>query len=240
MPFTFCHPAIVLPLNRIKGLSLTGLIAGSVAPDFEYFIRMTDKRIYTHNWSGVLWIDTPLALLLTFLFHLLVRNQLINNAPIRFQKRLKRYENFNWVIYFKKHWLLVALSAALGAYSHLIWDGFTHETGYFVKYLPFLASAIPIGTLQLEVHLLLQILSSILGALVIYYALWQIPVDKSAKVNTSYFRFWKRVILLSIIVFSFRLLLGISSEIEDIVIPAISAVLVALVITAIIFKKGNI
>jgi len=36
MPFTFSHPAIVLPLTKARlKLSATGLIVGSTIPDFE-------------------------------------------------------------------------------------------------------------------------------------------------------------------------------------------------------------
>ncbi|WP_262496247.1 DUF4184 family protein [Flavobacterium piscis] len=39
MPFTFSHPAIILPLKYLpkNWISLTGLIIGSLTPDFEYF-----------------------------------------------------------------------------------------------------------------------------------------------------------------------------------------------------------
>ncbi|WP_240482010.1 DUF4184 family protein [Flavobacterium psychrophilum] len=39
MPFTFSHPAIILPLRYLprQWFSLTGLIIGSLTPDFEYF-----------------------------------------------------------------------------------------------------------------------------------------------------------------------------------------------------------
>lgn len=237
MPFTFCHPAIVLPLNRIKSLSITGLIAGSVAPDFEYFIRMSDKRVYTHNWSSVLWIDTPLALLLTFLFHIVVRNHLINNAPVLFQRRLKRYTYFNWFSYFKKRWSIILICSIIGVYSHLIWDGFTHEGGYFVQHLPFLLTSFPVGSFQLEVPILLQVLSSLFGALVIFYALWQLPLDKNTTVNKHYLPFWKWVSLLTVIIFTVRLFFGVSYEIEDLVIPAISAFLIALILTSLFYKK---
>lgn len=237
MPFTFCHPAIVLPLNRIKGLSLTGLVAGSIAPDFEYFIRMSDTRVYTHTWSGFLWIDTPLALLLTFLFHNVVRNPLIYNAPIDFQRRLNQYKYFNWTFYFKKHWLMVIACVIVGIVSHLLWDGFTHENGYFVKYLPLLTASIPVGTFHIAVHMFLQVASSILGGLIIFYALWQLPVDHKTSVNTNYFSFWKNVAFITIAIFIIRLFAGISHEIEDIVIPAISAFLIALIVMAAFSKK---
>ncbi|SEF46838.1 protein of unknown function [Flavobacterium urumqiense] len=40
MPFTFSHPAIILPFLKNKKLSATALIIGSMSPDFEYFFRM--------------------------------------------------------------------------------------------------------------------------------------------------------------------------------------------------------
>lgn len=237
MPFTFCHPAIVLPLNRIKSLSLTGLVAGSIAPDFEYFIRMTDKRLYTHTWSGLLWVDMPLALLLAFLFHTVVRNPLIHNTPVDFQRRLHPYSRFNWTLHFKKRWPIVIGCVIIGIISHLFWDGFTHENGYFVKHLPLLAGAIPLGAVHIEVHILMQVASSIIGALFILHALWQLPADVDTNVNTNYLPFWKRISLITIAIFIVRLLAGVASEIEDFVIPAISAFLIALVITSILLKK---
>ncbi|WP_220463965.1 DUF4184 family protein [Adhaeribacter radiodurans] len=43
MPFTFSHPAIVLPLTLLlrKWYSLTGLVIGSLTPDFEYFYQFS-------------------------------------------------------------------------------------------------------------------------------------------------------------------------------------------------------
>src|SRR5665647_2066569 len=71
MPFTFSHPAIVLPATYLpkKWHSLSALIMGSMTPDFEYFIRMKDASKYGHTWTGVFWFDIPMGLLLIFLFH---------------------------------------------------------------------------------------------------------------------------------------------------------------------------
>ena len=69
MPFTFAHPAIVLPLLKKKYsryFSATGLIVGSMAPDFEAFIGFRKEKIYSHNWLGVFWFDLPLALIIAF------------------------------------------------------------------------------------------------------------------------------------------------------------------------------
>ncbi|MEM7184808.1 MAG: DUF4184 family protein [Spirochaetota bacterium] len=40
MPFTFSHPAIVLPFVKFpkQWVCLSALIVGSIVPDFEYFM----------------------------------------------------------------------------------------------------------------------------------------------------------------------------------------------------------
>ncbi|HYM92834.1 MAG TPA: DUF4184 family protein, partial [Chitinophagaceae bacterium] len=80
MPFTFSHPAAVLPLNYVskKYVSLTGLVIGSMTPDFEYFLRMRDRSYYSHTWKGVLWFDLPLAIILASIYHGMVRDVLID------------------------------------------------------------------------------------------------------------------------------------------------------------------
>ena len=70
MPFTFAHPAIVLPLHALQRrcFSLTALVAGSLSPDFEYFLRMQIHSSHIHTLWGLLYFDLPLGLILAFLF----------------------------------------------------------------------------------------------------------------------------------------------------------------------------
>ena len=50
MPFTFAHPAIVLPFyKKPKFFSMTTLIIGSMSPDFEYFLRVKIKSDMSHT-----------------------------------------------------------------------------------------------------------------------------------------------------------------------------------------------
>jgi hypothetical protein len=84
MPFTFSHPALVLPLYAAgkKYLSLPGLVMGSIAPDFEYFLRMKKGiSYYSHTTAGLLYFNLPLSLVLLFVFHEIVRNLLILHLP---------------------------------------------------------------------------------------------------------------------------------------------------------------
>ncbi len=135
MPFTFSHPAIVLPLYRLvrRWVSLTGLIVGSIVPDFEYFIRMGTPSIYSHTFKALFWFNLPLGLLLCFLFHNVVRNALFSHLPYILHRRLSNFKRFNWNKYFRKNWHIVIISILVGAATHLLWDKFTHENGYVLK-----------------------------------------------------------------------------------------------------------
>ncbi|SEP14833.1 DUF4184 family protein [Paenibacillus sp. OV219] len=55
MPFTFAHPAYALPLKFInpRYLSATGLVLGSMAPDFEYFLTLEPHQTIGHSFSGL-------------------------------------------------------------------------------------------------------------------------------------------------------------------------------------------
>ncbi|MDF2679050.1 MAG: hypothetical protein K0R47_240 [Brevibacillus sp.] len=68
MPFTFAHPAIVLPLRESRSFHFPALIIGSMAPDFEYFFRMQAYSAYSHTILGVFYMDVPLVIGLWLLF----------------------------------------------------------------------------------------------------------------------------------------------------------------------------
>lgn len=85
MPFTFSHPALVISLlhsrRRCLWLSATGLITGSMAPDCEKFLRLRLASGHSHTLGSVFYFSCPVALLLAFAFHLLVRKPLLTHLP---------------------------------------------------------------------------------------------------------------------------------------------------------------
>lgn len=171
MPFTFSHPALILPLTFLpkKWFSLTGLVIGSLTPDFEYFIRMKIQSNYSHTLSGLFWFDLPLGILLAFIFHNTVRDKLFVNFPTILSSRLKRFNLFEWNNYFKTHWFVVAVSVLIGAVSHIFWDSFTHDNGYFVQTIPRLTNTINLFCGQISILKILQHSSTILGGLAIVF-----------------------------------------------------------------------
>lgn len=141
MPFTFAHPAAVLPLNKAasKYVSVTGLLIGSVAPDFEYFIRFNDSMHWGHFWWGLFCFDVPVGLVLCFVFHNIVRDELLPNLPLFVQRRTASQRGLNWNGYFVRRWLVVVLSLLAGSALHLLWDGLTHVTSEAILQAPLLA-----------------------------------------------------------------------------------------------------
>src|SRR5262245_38934596 len=136
MPFTAAHPAIILPLIRSRYFSATALIAGSIAPDFEYFFKMSVSSVYSHTVAGLFYFDLPVVVFISLLFHLVVKKNLISSLPLFFQQKFQPILELDFLDYVKRHpWIFVS-SALVGAASHILWDRFTHNNS-FTQSLPF-------------------------------------------------------------------------------------------------------
>src|SRR5262245_12034783 len=73
MPWTFAHPAAVLPLRRYcpAPLNFPALIVGSMTPDLGYHILRKDFAFYAHSLRGSVLLCLPTALVLLGLLCLL-------------------------------------------------------------------------------------------------------------------------------------------------------------------------
>jgi uncharacterized protein DUF4184 len=236
MPFTFSHPALVLPLNYLpkKWFSLTALVVGSMVPDFEYFLRMKVSGIYGHTFAGIFWFDLPLGILIAFVFHNLVKESLIRNLPTILKSRFLHYNEINWNNYFRKHFFIVTFSMLIGISSHLLWDGFTHEHGYFTNYIPFLQQHVLLFK-QIPVYKILQHGSTLIGALVIFYAIYTLPVVDSKQYKSDK-RYWPVVVSVSIVFIIFRMLFFTENSIGNLIVSTIAVLMVALIITPFLLK----
>ncbi len=96
MPFTFAHPAIILPLKKSKRFCSTALIAGSIVPDFEFFFQLREVENIGHRWHGIFLFDLPLALFFCFIFRNLLRNALVINLPESIRNRVAVVLDFDW------------------------------------------------------------------------------------------------------------------------------------------------
>jgi hypothetical protein len=238
MPLTFSHPAIVLPLNYLpkRWVSLTGLIVGSVAPDFEYFFRMKVSSIYSHTWLGLFWFDLPASIVLAFVYHNIVRSQFIVNLPAAINRRFSEYNHFNWNQYFIQNLPVVILSILIGGASHLFWDSFTHITGYFVEVWN-MTVPVKIFSLQLPLYKLIQHLSTLVGGLVIIIAIYKMPLQMQSN-NKQIWPYWSVVVGIILTVLILRVLFGLDiHQYWNVLVTAISGGILGVVLAP-VFIKG--
>lgn len=232
MPFTFSHPAAVLPLKYLpkRWFSVTGLVVGSLTPDFEYFIRMRIYSSLSHTWTGLFFFDLPLAIILASVFHLLVKDQLIESLPHFLQARFIAFKEFKWMTYLKGNFQVVVLSCMIGAASHILWDGFTHQHGSFVQTITSLQQVLYVSRYSIPVYKLLQHISSFLGGLIIIYAIWKMPI-RAANCNGLNWNYWLSVVFIVLVVLSIRVSTGYNLAFGNIVTSAITGILIGLILT---------
>lgn len=176
MPFTAAHPAAILPLLRHRRwFSATGLVAGSIAPDFQYFLLFPFLDQSGHTLAGLLYFNLPVALVIATVFHLLVRRPAVDHLPDWFRSRALAVPQLNWLAYLKERWLAFAFSVILGAFTHIFWDSFTHESGYFVQQWSVLESMVHVLGYEIMLCRALQHSSTLVGFLLILAYTWSQP-----------------------------------------------------------------
>jgi hypothetical protein len=243
MPFTFSHPAIVLPLTKARlKLSATGLIIGSIIPDFEYFIRMRNISLYSHTLAGIFWFDLPLALLACFVYHLIVRNSLFNNLPSFLKDRFSVYKDFNWPGYFVKNWAIVVVSIIIGATSHILWDGVTHHTMFYINQAD-LSTMMTIGKINLGGYKFLQLVSTLAGGLVVVGSVFALRRIHQPKTKIDY-RYWTLVWFITFSITFLRFAKNgfhLYYDYPDRVITVsfISSLMIGLILTPLLLNQGQ-
>ena len=174
MPFTISHIAAVLPCHRAlrRHGYFSAAIVGSMVPDFGFLPPLQLARSATHSGAALFTFCVPLGLLAYWLFQLLIKPAWCAVLPGRWRGRLRAEHPVarigNWRV-----WLGAAAAVLLGAVTHLVWDGFTHEDGRGVRMLPFLDDYGPhIEGNPLRLFQWLQLASSVVGLIVVLVAAW--------------------------------------------------------------------
>lgn len=164
VPFTFAHPAAVLPLTRLPRWLLvpSALAVGSMSPDFWYILPgLGFDRGSGHNLIGVFRFCLPSALGLWLAWRLLLGPSLVLLMPPASRSRL-RANLHAWKL--SDLWA-APLSVVVGALTHVAWDVLAHDN--HSELLP-----LPDGRLHLFGHQpplwkVLQMGSSVLGLAVL-------------------------------------------------------------------------
>ena len=173
MPFTFSHPAAILPLKRFfsQPLGFPALLLASVSPDFGYYIHNFKMASQAHTIIGGIAICLPTTVLLLAIYPLLAR-PIFFILPAPHRQYCTSCHSSGLVPKIKDLPFLAA-AILLGAWSHILWDGFTHQNGLFVRYLPFLQRELLfIGTEKLYFYQVLQQSSTLIGGVILLWAYW--------------------------------------------------------------------
>ncbi|MFJ6385297.1 DUF4184 family protein [Kitasatospora sp. NPDC092039] len=163
MPFTLSHPAAVLPLLGAAGargpLVASALVAGSMAPDVPFFAESLLPGVYghgglTHRWWAVPTLDVAIAGVLVAGWHGLLRGPVVALLPERWAggaealtaRRAGGVHGLGGCGAARgAAWF--AVSAAIGAATHVGWDAFTHGGRLGSRLLPVLdrqAAGVPL------------------------------------------------------------------------------------------------
>ena len=205
MPFTTSHTALVFPLKRMfpRLFSLSGLMAGAMAPDLIYFFLVnTEFRRFSHTWIGLFYICIPAGLIFCYIFHNYFKYQFIRNLPSPFDKFLSGLAVSTWP---NQNYFIITFSVLIGALSHFGWDSFTNSGGQFVKWYPQLNETISLFGTERKICRIIQHTSSLIGGLVLIgYFIWgKILPDKQLNAvqvdSKSKLKYWLKCFVFTVL-----------------------------------------
>jgi hypothetical protein len=243
MPFTPAHPAIILPFVNRKYFSTTGLIIGSISPDFEYFFKASVSGVHGHTLPGIFYFDLPVTVFLALTFHLSVKQSLIPNLPQFLQKRLQPLRQLDFKHFIKQHYFISIYSVILGAASHIFWDGFTHNGKFFVEYLPiYKGTYVPFQGVKYPLWYALQHISTAVGGIIIIFYVACLPIQSTQEFMPPRISYWIVLILLASVFFTLRFMLfTVTFNLGNAVVTSISALLLSICLISLTpyFKTGH-
>ena len=196
MPFTLAHPAAVLPLRRTR-LVFSALVVGSLAPDFPYFFLLTERPGIGHSIEGVFRFCLPAGLAVLLVYHVIVKRPLVALAPAYVRDRLSPAE-LQFPFGPLSRFLRILGSLFLGTITHILWDGFTHDHGFFVKLWPLLREHVSWGNHHPPIYKLLQFGCSGIGLLILAWAIgryWRTKMPAAQPVSSDLPSGWRVLIL---------------------------------------------
>ncbi|AWE07440.1 DUF4184 domain-containing protein [Lysinibacillus sp. 2017] len=207
MPLTFAHPAVVLPFSRNSSyINFSALVLGSMAPDFEYFLKGKPSAEIGHTYIGFITFNLPIVIIVYFLYKWFIHEVLNANLPTILQIPAVH----------KKHspkfvsWFVFLYSALFGMFTHVAWDSFTHAGGRIVRSFSLFTYQFSIFGVTIPLYKLFQHGSTLVGICTIFLYMF-FNARKNKRKNSVYplkkWRYWMQIAVLSFILFSLWIVL---------------------------------
>ena len=228
MAFSFAHQAIVLPIaeKNKKYFNNIGLIIGTMAPDFEYFLAFKPYSKIGHSIIGMFTINIILSFLV-YLYYIRYKNVFIVNLPNIFSNRLGFIYRDRGKLKDLKEIAVFIYSLLIGMTTHIIWDSFTHINGFFVFHSRFLNVMI----FNIPIYKYLQHLSTLVGFCIIIYFILKRKKDNNfdIDINTK-FKYWIKLFIISFILTMVFLVILKDISIGRIIITFINSFFISIII----------
>ena len=121
---------------------------------------------------------------------------------------------------------------------HMLIMSFTHSTGYFVIKNPVLLNNISIFSISIPIYNLLQHSSTLIGGIIILLYISKLKPANNIE-QSEINNYWIKIIVIAMVITLLRIVIGGFGRSITItfVVTVVAAVLYALVITSLFFKK---
>lgn len=201
MPFTLSHAAAALPFRRLRPI-WPALVIGTFAPDFEYFLCLSDEDRMGHHLPGLLTLTLPLALLAFWLFESYIRGPVEELLPSGLQRRLPNVPRRSFFTRWDR-FAAVVMWIVVGTATHVVWDWFTHSNTWIWENWDFLRQfvAVPFHAPLMMVKLV-QYASSLLGlvVLIVWFAFWYYSTVPARAVTMTGLRIRRQITIVGTMV----------------------------------------
>ncbi len=192
MPFTISHTAAVLPFLRPfrRWRIASALVIGSMVPDFGFLLPWRMPRFETHSALALLTFSLPVGLVTYWLFQLVIKTAVREVLPDgAYERSLESAPIAN--VRSPRQWAIAAAAILVGAITHLVLDGFTHEDGRGVHMLPVIDDwIVDVAGHRLQGARFLQDSSSVVGLVIVVFWLAR-ALRKPAAVSSDHG--WRRL-----------------------------------------------
>ena len=206
MPFTFAHTGYILPVKKkwIAYFSTSGLVFGSLAPDYDILFRFSENRfhLFQYDMFSIFFYIYPLALLSAVYFHLCCQTILSEHLPLFLRNKVSSFLSINIISELRKHFIKISFSILFAIFLHLFLDMLCHILdAWSVKmFVLTITKNIEMANIFYGLAIyLLPVLFSLYG----FYLLWKYITDKdrsiaSYKLTKKQLRFWLLVVFLAV------------------------------------------
>ena len=241
MPLTFAHAAAALPFSRrSKYVNFLALVLGSMAPDFEYFLRGRPSAEIGHTLIGFLTFNLPIVVMVYFIYHMWIHKTLWSHLPSILQESPVQKPRSSKVLYV----IVLLYSALFGMLTHVVWDSFTHLNGFMVRKLSILTYTVQVFDFSIPLFKLLQHGSTIVGLLIIISYMFirarkNKYNDKGLIKRKQKWMYWSLIALVAMILFSLWYFIDQVSirSYGIIVVRIIDSGLISLLIVSLLFNQ---